>query len=94
MQLVRIATGSPQSNGHVERLNKSLGPMIPKLVDPEKGIYWDFVVETIKHTHNNTLHRAIGENPSKMLFGIQQRGKTVDSLKECLVEVEREKRDN
>jgi len=30
---MKTATGSPQPNGQVERINRSLGPMIAKLVE-------------------------------------------------------------
>jgi len=30
---IEIATGSPQANGQVERVNRILGPMIAKLTD-------------------------------------------------------------
>jgi len=32
---MKIAIGSRQANGQVERINRSLGPMITKLVEPE-----------------------------------------------------------
>ena len=83
IQHIKIATGSPQANGQVERINRSIGPMIAKLVDPSKGRYWDTVVEDVEFAINNTIHRSIKEYPSVM-FGVKQRGKIVDDLKEAL----------
>ena len=82
---VKVATGSPQANGQVERVNRSLGPMLAKLVRPEEGVYWDTVLDKVEYALNNTVHRAIGQHPSVMLFGLGQRGPTVDLLKECVL---------
>ena len=86
IQHVKVATGSPQANGQVERVNRSIGPMIAKLVRPEENIFWDMVLEKVEHSLNNTVHRAIGEHPSVMLFGVGQRGSVIDSLREILIE--------
>ena len=85
---LKIATGSPQANGQVERLNRSIGPMIAKLIDPDKGLHWDSVVEKVEFSFNNTLHRSIKQLPSKMLFGIEQKGEVIDQLREKLEEVQ------
>ena len=58
--------------------------MIAKLVDPSKGRLSDTVVEDIEFVINNTIHGSIKEYPSVMLFGVKQRGKIVDDLKEAL----------
>ena len=79
---VKIATGSPQGNGQVERVNRNLGPMIAKLTDSENILAWDKVVETVEYTLNNTRHRMINEHPSVMLFGVNQKGKIIDSIRE------------
>lgn len=86
VQHIKIATGSPQANGQVERVNRSIGPMLAKLVRPEMNIYWDSVLHRVEHALNNTFHRTIGEHPSMMLFGVGQRGEVADTLKECLVD--------
>jgi len=78
---IKIATGSPQANGQVERINRSLGPMIAKLVDQSK------VVDKIEHALNNTFNRSIRQLPSKMRFGVEQKGKIVDELKEKLEDI-------
>lgn len=35
IQHIKIATFSPEANGQVERVNRSLGPMIAKLISTE-----------------------------------------------------------
>lgn len=87
---IQVATGSPQANGQVERVNRSLGPMIAKLVCPERGVYCDTVLDRVEHALNNTVHRTIGEHPSVMLFGTSQRGEVSDPMRELLVECDRE----
>lgn len=88
IQHVRVATASPQANGQVERVNRSLKPMIAKLSDSEKGLHWDNVVETVEFCINNTIHRSINEYPSRMLFGVVQKGRVLDTLRENLIDFE------
>jgi len=38
--------------------------MIAKLEEPEKGIYWDLVIDKVEHVLNNTQHRSIKQSPS------------------------------
>ncbi|XP_039490057.1 uncharacterized protein LOC120450884 isoform X1 [Drosophila santomea] len=84
---IKIATGSPQANGQVERINRSLGPMISKLIEPDQGLHWDLVLEKVEYTLNNTQHRSIKQYPSIMLFGLQQKGQIMDELKEKIEEI-------
>lgn len=85
---IKIATASPQANGQVECVNRCLGPMISKLVDEEKKIYWDKTLDTVEFAINNTVQRTIGEHPSVMLFGTNQRGQVLDSLRENIIDNE------
>jgi len=85
---VKIATGSPQANGQVERINRIVGPMITKLADPEEKMHWDTVVEDVEFSLNNTKQRSVAQMPSKMLFGIEQKGKVVDELRQKLEELD------
>lgn len=85
---IKIATGSPQANGQVERVNRIVGPMIAKLTDIEKGLHWDAVIEDVEFSLNNTKQRSVAQSPSKMLFGIEQKGKVVDELRQKLEELD------
>jgi len=58
--------------------------MIAKLTELENGAHWDTVLEQTEYTLNNTVHRSFKEIPSKMLFGVQQKGEIVDELREGL----------
>lgn len=86
IQHIKIATFSPEANGQVERVNRSLGPMIAKLISTENNITWEKTLETVEFTINNTCNRMINEHPSVMLFGVNQRGKFSDKIKENVVE--------
>lgn len=86
IQHVKVETGSPRANGQVERVNRSIGPMIAKLVCPGENVYWDTVLDRVEHTLSNTFHRTIGEHPSVMLFGVSQRGSVMDFLRENLID--------
>ncbi|KMQ81616.1 hypothetical protein RF55_25750, partial [Lasius niger] len=85
---IKIATGSPQANGQVERVNRIVGPMIAKLTDIEKGLHWDAVIEDVEFSLNNTKQRSVAQSPSKMLFGIEQKGKVVDELRQKFEELD------
>jgi len=83
---IKIATGSPQANGQVERVNRSLGQMIAKASASDKSLSLDNILENIEFAMNNSQHRALKEHPSVVLFGIAQKGKILDTLKENVVE--------
>lgn len=85
---VKIATGSPQANGQVERVNRIIGPMIAKLIEPDKGKHWDTVLETVEYALNNTVQRSINDHPSKVMFGVSQKGIVPDILRENLQELD------
>ena len=88
---IKIATASPQANGQVERYNRILTPMLGKLFN---GKEWHKSLGEIEFAINNTVNRATGETPSKLLFGVSQRGYVQDALKEYIIEQkEHEKRD-
>jgi len=83
IQHVKIATASPQANGQVERYNRILAPALGKLYD---GKDWHKSLREIKYAINNIVNRATGETPSRLLFGVSQRGHVHDALKEYVEE--------
>lgn len=62
--------------------------MIAKLVDPNRGLHWDVVVETVEFALNNTVQRGINQHPSNMLFVVEQKGNISDTLQENLNELQ------
>jgi transposase InsO family protein len=75
---IQVATATPRANGQAERVNRSLIPMLSKVVDsPGK---WDESLAIVEFALNNTVNRSIGETPSKLVFGFNQRGSIPDNL--------------
>lgn len=77
---VLIATGSPQANGQAERINRIITPMLAKLADKDNRLYWYKILPKAEFYINNTINKSTGEAPSKLLFGVMQRGKLSDSI--------------
>lgn len=86
IQLVHAAVASPQANGQVERVNRVLKNMLGKLTEPLQHSDWTKQLKRVEFAINNTLHQSIGSTPSKLLFGVSQRGPIVDHLAEFLQE--------
>jgi len=63
VQHIKIATASPQANGQVERINRTILPMIAKLAD-ERSVQWHCVLEDVEFACNNTISKATNECPS------------------------------
>ncbi|KZC03821.1 Pro-Pol polyprotein [Dufourea novaeangliae] len=91
---VLIATGSPQANGQVERVNRVLTAILSKLTDNREEKYWYKLLDNVEYSLNNTVSKSTGETPSKLLFGIDQRGTVVDEIKEYLNETINTTREN
>ncbi|XP_037939272.1 uncharacterized protein LOC119672324 [Teleopsis dalmanni] len=60
--------------------------MLAKLSDPLEHADWVKQLLKIEFAINNSVNRSIGLTPSQALFGINQRGETVDKLTEYLDE--------
>lgn len=81
---VKVAVGSPQANGQVERLHRTIKAMLGKLIEPISHADW---VQELAHTEyaiNNSKHRVTGFSPCELAFGLNQRGKTPDRLTEFI----------
>lgn len=83
---VKIATNSPQANGQVERVNRTLKAMLAKISEPIQHSDWHKLLRRVEFAINNSVHSSTRETPSKLLFGIHQRGREVDVLTEHLGE--------
>lgn len=82
VQHVLVATGTPRANGQVERFNRVITPMLAKIVTEQDR--WDEALDQVELNLNNTVNKSTGDTPSKLLFGIHQRGKTEDHLREAI----------
>lgn len=45
---------------------------------------WDHILNEVEYALNNTICRATNEIPSRLLFGVEQRGKINDLLRDAL----------
>lgn len=94
IELIRTATASPQANGQIERVNRVLTPMLGKLSNAKDRSDWSKVLGQVEYALNNSVSRATKFEPSKLLFGVLQRGPIVDELSEYLeTKNKREERD-
>lgn len=77
---ILIATGSSQANGQVERINRILSPILAKLTNNDRKDYWYKILPKAEFSMNNTVSKSTGETPSRLLFGVLQRGKVSDAV--------------
>lgn len=82
----KVATGSPQANGQVERMNRILEPMLGKLSEPDRQSNWTKVLSNVEYAMNNHVSKSTKFTPSILLFGTEQKGKDIDVLTEYLQE--------
>ncbi|KYM99254.1 Pro-Pol polyprotein [Cyphomyrmex costatus] len=82
IKLRTVAVASPWANGIVERLNRVIKSSLSKLIaTPEQ---WKEKLQTVQFIINNSVHSALRTTPSKMLFGLDQRGRADDDLKSLI----------
>lgn len=84
IQHIKNAVASPQANGQVERVNRVLKNMLGKLTEPFQHSDWTRQLNHVEYALNNTVQRSIDSTPSRLLFGVDQRGPNVDYLTEYL----------
>ncbi|CAK9817732.1 Transposon Ty3-I Gag-Pol polyprotein [Anthophora plagiata] len=84
IQHVLIATATPHANGQIERINRSLTPMLSKLSFTTGS--WNEALSKVEYAINNTFNRSIGNTPCKLLFGVNQTGQVNDDLRVILEE--------
>lgn len=87
---IKIASASPQSNGQAERMNRIITPMLAKISGDAN---WNHKLKEVEFCMNNTHCRSTGSSASILLFGIEQRGKVCDNIREFLaskIEAERD----
>lgn len=87
---VLIATASPKANGQVERINRIITPMLAKYSEPIVGKHWYKMLGDVEFALNNTRHSTTGVTPSKLLFGVNQRGSVIDYVAENLEQMKHE----
>lgn len=80
---VLITTGLPRANGQVERINRTIIPILTKLSleDPTK---WYRYVRQLQNILNSSYQRSINTSPFELLTGVKMRCKEDLRLKEIL----------
>jgi hypothetical protein len=63
----------PQTDGHIEVVNRSLGNLLISLVI-EQGHQWDQILAQAEFAFNNLVNRRTGKIPFEIVYGIQPRG--------------------
>lgn len=87
---IKIATASPQSNGQVERFNRLIIPLLAKISNEAE---WHKKLNEAEFAINNSKNRSINNSPSMLLFGVNQRGPIVDSIRDSLLQLDQTERD-
>ena len=60
---------SPQSDGNVEALNKTLGMMIRSELQGKDVQDWHLLIPFMMNAYNNLVHTATGYTPATLVFG-------------------------
>lgn len=80
---LQITTGMPRGNGQVERINRSIIPILTKLsIDDETK--WYKHVPALQVALNSTYHRSIDTTPFKLFTGVPMRHKLDPQLVDAL----------
>ena len=68
IEKTRTTPYHPQSDGLVERFNRTLGDMLSKLVNISHR-NWDEVLPYVMMAYRSSVHESTGQSPSSMHFG-------------------------
>ena len=74
IQHILVASGCPKSNGQVERVNRTIRPMIAKCINKDMKVYWPNVLSKIEFAVFNNISKTTKYTPSQLVFGICQKG--------------------
>ncbi|GFY47036.1 transposon Tf2-6 polyprotein [Trichonephila inaurata madagascariensis] len=85
IQNLQITSGVPRGNGQVERIHRTLIPVLTKLLidDPTK---WYKFVDQLQRVLNSTFNRCTKWSPFELLTGVTMRNKEDLYLRNILME--------
>lgn len=83
VQHVLTTTGIPRSNGQVERVNRTLIPLLTKLAAPKHNEWYKYL-DIAQLCLNTTPHRSIKTTPFRVLFGVNPRIRDDPNIRELL----------
>ncbi|GFV15311.1 transposon Tf2-6 polyprotein [Trichonephila clavipes] len=81
----RNATGVPRGNGQVERIHRTLIPVLTKL-SLDDSTKWYKYVDRLQRILNSTISRSTKWTPFELLVGIKMRNKENILIKDLLLE--------
>ena len=82
---VLITTGIPRANGQVERVNRTLIPLLTKLSSPKPEEWYKHLGVAQKYL-NATPHRSIKTTPFHLLFGTHMRMREDPAIRNLIEE--------
>ncbi|GFV23385.1 hypothetical protein TNCV_4780971 [Trichonephila clavipes] len=85
IQHLQIATGVPRGNGQVERIHRTLIPVLTKL-SLDDSTKWYKYVDRLQRILNSTICRSTKWTPFELLVGIKMRNKEDILIKDLLLE--------
>lgn len=83
IQHILTTTGIPRGNGQVERVNRTVIPLLTKLFIPRPE-EWHRYLDTAQKYLNATPHRSIGTTPFNLLFRTDIKMKNDASIRELI----------
>lgn len=69
---ILITTGILRANGQVERVNRTLIPLLTNLSNPKRNEWYKYL-DLAQQYMNTSMHRSIGTDPFHLLFGSRAR---------------------
>ncbi|GFX43004.1 retrovirus-related Pol polyprotein from transposon 17.6 [Trichonephila clavipes] len=85
IQHLQIATGVPRGNGQVERIHRTLIPVLTKL-SLDDSTKWYKYVDRLQRILNSTISRSTKWTPFELLVGIKMRNKEDILIKDLILE--------
>ncbi|GFU29043.1 retrovirus-related Pol polyprotein from transposon 17.6 [Trichonephila clavipes] len=85
IQHLQIATGVPRGNGHVERIHRTLIPVLTKL-SLDDSTKWYKYVDRLQRILNSTISRSTKWTPFELLVGIKMHNNEDILIKDLLLE--------
>ncbi|GFW18608.1 integrase catalytic domain-containing protein [Trichonephila clavipes] len=85
IQHLQIATGVPRGDGQVERIHRTLIPVLTKL-SLDDSTKWYKYVDRLQRILNSTISRSTKWTPFELLVGIKMRNKEDILIKDLLLE--------
>ncbi|GFU37460.1 transposon Tf2-6 polyprotein [Trichonephila clavipes] len=85
IQHLQIATGVPRGNGQIERIHRTLIPVLTKLSLDDSSKWYKYV-DRLQRILNSTISRSTKWTPFELLVGIKMRNKEDILIKDLLLE--------